>query len=230
MARKIIYQTGLVALVLLISACKYNRPEPEIDLRVGDLLFQDIDCGPICEAIETVTKGYNNSDFSHIGMLDTNNGEWVVLEAVSAGVIYTPLNDFLNRSADTAGNPKVIVGRVKEQFQPSIGEMMRYARSKLGFKYDTVYTLEDSVYYCSELVFEAYTHESHHLFTIAPMTFKAEGSDEFFPSWIEYYKSMQTDIPEGELGINPGLISRSDNIEIVHVYGYPEGYELNSGN
>ncbi|MHC4724324.1 MAG: hypothetical protein ACYS9V_08765 [Planctomycetota bacterium] len=35
----------------------------------GDLLFQDLDCGPLCDAIEKVTTGYQGSNFSHVGIL-----------------------------------------------------------------------------------------------------------------------------------------------------------------
>lgn len=213
---------GLIIIFLGSVACKErsNVFEPKI----GDLLFQDIDCGPVCEAIEKVTKGVNNADLSHVGIVDTLNEQIVILEAISQGVVYTPLAEFLSRSADTSGNPKVLVGRLQERYKPDIPAMMEQARMKLGLAYDQVFTMNDSLYYCSELVFDAYMVDSVHLFSLAPMTFKEITSNEFFPSWVAYYKNLNHPLPEGELGINPGLISRSKKIEIVHVYGYPEGY------
>ena len=60
-------------------------------LKEGDLLFQDSDCGPFCDAIEKVTFGINDSKFSHIGLvIEDQHGELVVLEAISKGVILTP--------------------------------------------------------------------------------------------------------------------------------------------
>ena len=38
-------------------------------LKNGDLLFQDLDSSPLCDAIEKVTSGFNNLNFSHIGRL-----------------------------------------------------------------------------------------------------------------------------------------------------------------
>ena len=37
-------------------------------IKTGDLLFQNLDCGSLCDAIETVTEGYNAQKFSHIGL------------------------------------------------------------------------------------------------------------------------------------------------------------------
>jgi hypothetical protein len=57
------------------------------------------------------------------------------------------------------------------------------------------------------------------------MTFKPLGNDQFFPVWEEYYEKLGIEIPEGKPGINPGGMSRSPKIEIVHVYGFPDEYE-----
>ena len=37
------------------------------------------------------------------------------------GVVYTPLNEFLNRTSDENGNPKVVVGRLKNTNAQSLG-------------------------------------------------------------------------------------------------------------
>ena len=42
-------------------------------LQEGDLLFQDLDSSPICDAIELVTPGYHGSNFSHIGLIVFEN-------------------------------------------------------------------------------------------------------------------------------------------------------------
>jgi hypothetical protein len=34
---------------------------------------------------------------------------------------------------------------------------------------------------------------------------------------------LEIKIPENELGINPGIMSLSNQIEVVHVYGIPTG-------
>ncbi len=38
-------------------------------MKEGDLLFQDLDSSPVCDAIELVTPGYKGANFSHIGIV-----------------------------------------------------------------------------------------------------------------------------------------------------------------
>ncbi len=54
------------------------------------------------------------------------------------------------------------------------------------------------------------------------MTFNDPDTQEPFPIWVEYYKKLGEPIPEGEPGLNPGGISRSIYIDIVHYYGKPD--------
>ena len=41
----------------------------KFQLEVGDILFQDLDSSPLCDAIELVTPGFENGNFSHIGLV-----------------------------------------------------------------------------------------------------------------------------------------------------------------
>ena len=49
------------------------------------------------------------------------------------------------------------------------------------------------------------------------MTFKDPETKEFFPAWVAYYAELGEAIPEGESGLNPGSISRSQKIDILSV-------------
>ena len=54
----------------------------------GDLLFQDCDCGAMCDAIESVTFGRNNARFSHIAIVVKDENEQLqALEANVNGVV-----------------------------------------------------------------------------------------------------------------------------------------------
>ena len=53
------------------------------------------------------------------------------------------------------------------------------------------------------------------------MTFVDPDTDQTFGIWTDYYKELKQDIPEGKPGLNPGGISRSEYINIVHYYGVP---------
>ena len=45
----------------LLLACRPQ--EASFELKPGDLLFQDLDLGPLCDAIERVTEGYRGARF-----------------------------------------------------------------------------------------------------------------------------------------------------------------------
>jgi len=216
----------IILLVLIYSFTGCNRYSDEFTLQRGDLLFQDLDCGHYCDAIEKVTFGYNGAKFSHVGMvaeLEDGNGT-LVIEAVSKGVVFTPLDSFLLRSHDAEGNPKVVVGRLKPAFRQKLKEAINKATIKLGRPYDAVYDIEDDTYYCSELIYESFKTPQP-LFEAAPMTFIDPDTGMTFPIWETYFAELGMAVPEGEPGINPGLISRSDKLEIVHKYGTPEGWQ-----
>ena len=186
-------------------------------------MFQDLDSSPLCDAIELVTPGYKGANFSHIGLVVLDNDTLKVLEAIPPKVMITNLGDFINRSFDKNGNPKVIVGRLKKEFTNSISNAVSYSKSKLDITYDEVFLINNETYYCSELIFEAFEKDS--IFQLKPMTFLHPNNKDTVTVWKEYYSDLNTNIPEGNPGINPGIMSLSNKIEIVHIYGIPSGME-----
>lgn len=200
---------------ILISCTKNFK------LQEGDLLFQDLDSSPLCDAIELVTPGYNGANFSHIGLVVLENDTLKVLEAIPPKVMITNLYDFINRSFDKNRNPKVIVGRLKKEFTNSISNAVSYSKSKLEITYDKVFLINNETYYCSELIFEAFEKDS--IFQLKPMTFLHPKTKDTLKVWKEYYSDLNTNIPEGNPGINPGIMSLSNKIEMVHFYGIPDG-------
>ena len=203
----------------------------DFQLQIGDILFQDLDSSPLCDAIEIVTPGYNNNNFSHIGIIvelgDPNciNPNYIyednirVLEAIPNKVTTTRLDSFLNRSIDSNKKPKVIVGRLKKRYQYSILDAVKFLKNKIGIEYDDYFIKDNNKYYCSELIYEAFEKDS--VFRLYPMTFADPITNNTMNLWQEYYNELETKIPEGEPGINPGIMSISENIKIVHKYGEP---------
>ena len=203
----------------------------DFQLQIGDILFQDLDSSPLCDAIEIVTPGYNNNNFSHIGVIvelgDPNciNPNYIyednirVLEAIPNKVTTTKLDSFLNRSIDSNEKPKVIVGRLKKRYQYSILDAVKFLKNKIGTEYDDYFIKDNNKYYCSELIYEAFEKDS--VFRLYPMTFIDPITNNTMNLWQEYYSKLETKIPEGEPGINPGIMSISENIKIVHKYGEP---------
>ena len=57
------------------------------------------------------------------------------------------------------------------------------------------------------------------------MTFKDSETNKTLPFWESYYADLDTEIPEGELGLNPNGMSISPNIKLV--YDYLDDRKLN---
>jgi hypothetical protein len=107
-----------------------------------------------------------------------------------------------------------------------IPDAIAYIQTDLNGKpYDYIFDINDDTYYCSEIIYEGLkkADNTQELFSLKPMTFNEPGTDSPFVHWVEYYEELGHPIPEGELGLNPGRMSRSDAIEIVHVYEKPTG-------
>ena len=195
---------------------------PIINLQEGDLLFQDLNCGELCDAIEAVTDGLNGKDFSHCAMVVKINDTLQVVEAIGDKVQVTSLRNFFARSGDTASIQNITVGRVLEKYHPLVAKAALKAKAHIGEPYDDIFLMNNNSWYCSELLYESFkeANDSKDFFELNPMTFKDPKTNAFFPAWVDYYKQLKQDIPEGKPGINPGLISRSGKIEIVSIQSF----------
>ena len=222
-----------ITLILIIFSSCIAEKEKEFQLQVGDFLFQDLDSSPLCEAIESVTPGYNNGNFSHVGIIIKGGDpilqnvdskfeekyfynlqqDYRVLEAIPAEVTTTRIDSFLNNSLDSLSNPKVIVGRLKVEYRYLIKDAIRFLNGKIGVKYDDEFLLNNEKYYCSELIYEAFKKED--VFELAPMNFMNK-ENKIMPIWQNYYDKLNMKVPQGELGINPGLMSISNKIDIIY--------------
>jgi hypothetical protein len=213
----------LISISLLSFGCRQNASERSqgFVFQPGDLLFQDLDCGPLCDAIEKVTTGYHGANFSHVGIAAKNDGgDFVVIEAVPSGVEITPLQDFLNRSFDAQHQPKVVVGRLKKHYRRLIPSALNEALALKGKPYDKVFAIDNDAYYCSELVYEAFlrANKNRPVFNLQPMTFKEPNTVEILVTWKEYFSKLGIPVPEGQPGINSGSISRSTALTIIDPY------------
>ena len=219
------YTIGWITILIFFWGCA-EKPasiqkcnDSEEVLEEGDLLFQDLNCGELCEAIEAVTEGINGKDFSHCAMVVKINDTLKVVEAIGDHVQVNSLKHFFARSGDTATMQNITVGRVLEEYQPLIAIAALKAQEYVGQPYDDVFLMDNNRWYCSELLFEVFkkANGNKDFFALNPMTFKDPKTNAFFPAWIDYYQQLKQEIPEGKPGINPGLISRSDKIRIVPI-------------
>lgn len=209
-----------ISLVIFI-AFSCENPKDKFVLKNGDLLFQNLDCGSLCDAIESVTEGYNNYPISHVGIIDIENDSVFVIEAIGKGVVKTPVDIFLNRSCDYNGNPKVIVGRLNDSLKNLIPQALSFAKQYIGKPYDKKFEMNDSAFYCSELIYRIFylANNNHPLFHLQPMSFCLPNSTTVMPVWQQYFKNLHLNVPEGEPGCNPAAFSRSKSLEIIYQYG-----------
>lgn len=201
-----------------VLICSCHQPVHN-ELREGDLLFQDLNCGALCDAIETVTEGIDGKDFSHCAMVVNVHDTLRVIEAIGNRVQVNSLKTFFERSGDTISIQNITVGRIKKEFESLIPKAAAFAIQQIGQPYDNEFLLNNNKLYCSELLYESFkaANNNDDFFILQPMTYKDPKTNEYFPAWVDYYQALQVPIPEGEPGINPGLISRSDKIEIITV-------------
>jgi hypothetical protein len=205
----------------------YLKPSYDFPLEDGDLLFQDLACRFICEAIERVTPGYRNADITHIGIYKQIGDQDFVIEAIPPEVTVTPLAEFLNRAKDGYERPSVFVGRLRNEYHPLIPSVIEKAMELKGLPYDRYYLSGEDAYYCSELVVDAfrYPNDDEEFFPEQPMSFIDRNTGEVHKNWERYYKRLGMDLPVGELGSSPGEISLSPKIEILHRYGFLTHWE-----
>jgi hypothetical protein len=204
----------------LAPSCNHSHYSEQ--LQEGDLLFQNLNCGGLCDAIETVTEGINGNDFSHCAMVVKINDTLKVVEAIGYKVQVNSLKKFFARSGDTTVIQNITVGRVKHQFENLIPNAISNARQLIGQPYDDEFLLGNGKWYCSELIYKTFkqANNQNDFFELEPMTFEDPKTQNFFPAWIKYYKELNTEIPEGKEGINPGLISRSNKIQIIKINNF----------
>lgn len=208
--------SAIIAVILFLQGCDSSGFKPEH----GDILFQTGDCGSYCQSIQKVTESYGDLQFTHNGIAVHDSDGVYVLEAVRNGVTKTPLKEFLQRHTDEDGCPKVAVGRLKKEHQKHIDPAVEYIRAQTGKPYNAAFTLNnDSSFYCAELIYRGFEEAAPAtVFKPEPMTFNDPETNELFPGWKEYFDDLGMEVPEGEPGINPGLMSTSDELDMVHSY------------
>ena len=220
-------QTGILLnrkgwFIGLMIFCLQHLPvfcQKEHFLQEGDFLFLDLDCGPLCDAIEAVTEGAAGRDFSHLGLVYKKGDSVFVLEAMGNAVCKTPLNRFLSYTKKPA-----LHARLKKAHQHLIPKAIEFSLAQLGKAYDDAFLPDNGKYYCSELVYDAFreANQGKAFFELQPMTFRQPGSQDFFPVWVDYYRKLGMPVPEGVAGCNPGGISRSPFLVIHGDYSNAE--------
>lgn len=209
-----------ILILLFILLTSYNNKAFAYELKNGDLIFQEkCSSNNTSDAIKNVTQSILGYNFTHIGIVYIPQGtdSIYVIEATTPRVRISSLNEFLSPEAGDHCAPISVVGRVHEAYAGCIPYTINQALTQVGKEYDYGFVLGNDKYYCSELVYEAFLEANKGIpvFELNTMTFKKNDSDQTDENWIKYFESKGLDIPEGELGINPGAMSRSKNVDIL---------------
>lgn len=201
-----------IYLIILIAIGKIAWAQQSF--KQGDLLFQNLDCGPLCDAIEQVTFGRDSLKFSHIGLIYIKQDSIYVIEAIGKSVTLTPYHQFKNRTQN-----QLYLGRIKSDYSGLITGAVLFAIKQIGVPYDEPFLYNNKKYYCSELIYDAFktSNQNKPFFELEPMTFKTPNSNDYFKAWVDYYKKLNIEIPEGKPGINPAGISRSNKINWIGI-------------
>lgn len=210
---------NILLIVLSISfflSCSKNE---RFSLQKGDLLFQANVISEKVKAIQEAGEGYKGLRFSHIGILDINDKDTLVIEATTGGVRCVKLAKFFEDAEYVNGKPYVFVGRILPQYSYIISSSINRAKEKIGMPYDSVFLPNNNAYYCSELVYDCYLDkENKPIFESKPMSFKDKTDNKFYDVWVKFYSKVGIPIPEGVQGTNPNDISNSKAIKIVYSY------------
>ena len=183
----------------------------------GDLLFQDLDCGELCNAIEAVSQKVNNRSISHVGIAYVVKDSVWVIEAYGEQVQLIQLQHFMDRQTSSNGLPKVMVGRITAEYQNLAGRAVGFSLEQRGKPIDREFTYDNGKYYSSELVFDAYksARQGKTLIEEQELSFINPFTGKLLPEWDRYFKRLNMKPPEGTEGILPASIANDEHVEIV---------------
>lgn len=201
-----------IAFIMIFTGCNHSR---DFKIKTGDLLFRGkTNSSSLSTAIDDVTRVKKGKHFSHVGIVDMEGNDLFVIHADGrSGVCREPLKDFMtNNKGDTL---YVEAYRLRNKWNDGVAKAIERASGLIGEPYNYTYIIEDSGYYCSELVWYAFKPDS--VFSLEPMTFKDPKNGKFHSGWIEHYKKLGVNIPEGLPGCNPNGMAASERLELLGI-------------
>ena len=194
---------------VVLSSCRNSISS---DLKNGDLLFVTAKESGLSGAINNVTQKQKNASFDHIGILQKDKtGIFVLHAAPKNGSQKQNLDEFLKDQANDG--QKVVVYRLKPEFQNIIPQAIVKANSMLGKPYNFNYILDENSYYCSDFIERSFRKDQ--IFKLEPMTFIDPKTGKTNSFWEEFYAKKNLKVPEGEPGCNPNGLAASEKIKRI---------------
>lgn len=141
------------AILVALASCSPSEkpsdvapvPAAEPSIQVGDIIFHKSKSQQ-SKAIHEASE----SEWTHVGLIVSKNGEWYVAEAIGP-VVSTKLQDFINRGKDK----EYKIYRFKHFDLTTMEANLIKAIKKQNKKYDIYFEFSDENTYCSELVYKA---------------------------------------------------------------------------
>lgn len=207
--RSLLKVIPLFAIFLFVLNCINSQTS---GLKNGDLLFVTAKESGLSGAINNVTQKQKNASFDHIGILQKDKtGVFVLHAAPKGGSQKQNLDGFLKDQA--SDGQKVVVYRLKPEFQKTIPDAIEKANSMLVKPYNFNYILDENSYYCSDYIERSF--RENHIFKLEPMTFVDPKTRKINAFWEEFYSKKNLKVPEGEPGCNPNGLAASDKIQRI---------------
>lgn len=184
-----------------------------VDVREGDLLFVTAGHSGLSAAIDDATGRKDAPGFDHVALVAAAPQGWQVLHADEKGSRQQTLAAF--RQEARGKHRQIVVYRLRAPPRGAISDAVATARTMLGKPYNTTYVLSEDSYYCSDFIERAF--RAHHVFALQPMNFRNPQTGEISQHWIDLYRGMGMDVPQGLPGTNPNDMAAAAVLQRIGV-------------
>ncbi|MBO6211758.1 MAG: hypothetical protein J6O47_02465 [Algoriella sp.] len=198
-----------------MNSCTKTKliPEKENNLtkniKNGDLIFVGAQTEELSGAINRVTKLSDETNFDHVGLIEkTSDSIFVLHAAPMGGSQREEIHHFY--TSQTEKNNKIVIYRLKDDYQKTIPNAISKAKTMLGKPYNWLYILNDDELYCSDFVERAFRNDN--VFELIPMNFKNQETGKIDDFWVDFYRKKGKDVPQDEPGTNPNQLASSEKL------------------
>ena len=179
------------------------------NIKNGDLIFVGAQTEELSGAINRVTKLSDETNFDHVGLIEkTSDSIFVLHAAPMGGSQREEIHHFY--TSQTEKNNKIVIYRLKDDYQKTIPNAISKAKTMLGKPYNWLYILNDDELYCSDFVERAFRNDN--VFELIPMNFKNQETGKIDDFWVDFYRKKGKDVPQDEPGTNPNQLASSEKL------------------
>ena len=154
----------------------------------------------------------------HVGILknDSNEEEIKIIEADTIkGVNCSSLKLFIEKSLKSNPLKRFYIKRIKNSNETDIKRWIVELEKYIGKKYNSYYVPTKDLLYNSELIHTIFKDKNgEYLFNEIPMNFKNE-EGKYNSYWIDHFKNLNMDIPQGKIGTDPDQIMKNEILEQI---------------